>query len=49
MSTAALSTFGRAGSPWLLSSNSVSYCTCEGSLTPLQGQPLLACPLAPGD
>lgn len=49
MSTAALPTLGRAGSPWLLSKHSVSYCTWEGSLTPLQGQPLLASPLAPGE
>lgn len=40
MSTAALPTYGRARSPWVLSKHSVSYCTWEGSLTALQGQPL---------
>lgn len=39
----------RAGSPWLLSKHSVSYCTWKESLTTLQGQPLLASLLAPGE
>ena len=30
---------GKAGSPWLLSKRSVSYCAQEGSLTPLQASP----------
>lgn len=37
---------GKAGSPWLLSKRSASYRTWEGSLTLLQGQPLLASPSA---